>query len=744
MKNILLAVALTGLILSLSCPVWADEETSSMEMEHRIDLGYRGVRENGNTGRAAEYKELESGPTVGLEFTGHSDTLHLLVDGAYESKNDYNADIHIDIPGAFKLNLASERLWHNLDHIPYDQTLPESRQDGVTGLDLDNDPLTPATDDKLRVTLEDQNPTEEYGIRVERDTAEAIIKLGNYPSHVKLKYWRWEKKGQKQLRFVEEGHDTNGTISGSFTDCNSCHLQSKTRKIDRVTEEVSGSVDAHVGFFDFSFEQLFRILRVKDPIPVDSFQGHAYGPQPPVPPDTTPANYLFQHSEDPESRLLQSTAKIRTALTGGVVADAAYTYGRRENKSDLAGRPLGVENVYAVSDYSKLAANVVWTPTATVTTNFRLRLFDLDTNNSDSISADYNVVDKTFPVRENIDFSRAEYSGSIVWRPDYTLTIKGDYDHEVVMRENTGGPMPYHGSSAALPPNGTGTIDTVWELPEENVIDTLRLTVTSRPLRNSDLKLKAWYRYVTASDPAYGTSFESRHEVFASSHYAPRKSNWGMSLSARGQRDINEIIKLSVWDSSAAPEADVILSPDRERELQSYNLGAWMAPHKRVSVGINYGYSRTKIIQNILFGDTDLYSTTVGFANIEAESEYLQDSHNCSLYTTIQMTDRVSLRFDGYLSLSKSEFSPESFYYVYGTDIIAPGATAGLIASSDDINDISRLDFIQQGLSAGLDWQPAEQWTVAVQYAVDNYRSRNTDFYDGTSQSGTLSLSRAW
>jgi hypothetical protein len=733
MKNGRLTCLLIGLTFALTGTVWASEDTSGMQMEHRLDLSYRGVKEGGNTGRAAEYRDLHFGPGVELEFKGLSDAAHIFIDGKFETKNDYNLDAHLDLPGAFKLNLASERLWHNLDHIPYDQSLPESRQDGITGIDP-----TFVTPPKTRVIFEEQNPDDEYGIRVERDTAEAIIKLGNYPGHVKLKYWRWEKKGQKQLRFVDEGHEDG---SNPFFACNSCHMQSKTRKIDRVTQEVTGSVDAHVGFFDISLEQLFRIFKVKDPIPVDNFSGHLYGP-------TGGAD--FQHSEDPESQLFQSTAKIRTALSGGVVADAAYSYGRRENKTELADRPLGVEGAYAISEYDKVAGNFSYTPTQNITANVRFRFLDLDTTNSDTISADYNVVDKIYPVRDNIDIRRAVYSGSIAWRPDYSLTIKGDYDHEVVQRSNTGGPMEHHGSTAAIADGGE--IDTVWELPEENVIDTLRLTLTSRPLRKSDLKLKAWYRYVTQSDPAYGATAESRHEAFISSHYAPRKSNWGLSLSARGQRDTNEIIKHSVWDSvltDPGPPAvydntAVILSSDRKRNLQSYNLGAWMSPLSTISTGFNYGYSKTEITQDILFGASDLFSTTAGFYNIDAESKYLQDSHSCSLYTTIQMAKQVTLRFDGYLTLSSSKFTPESFYYVYGTDIIDPNAVSGLIASSEGINEVSRLDFIQQGLSAGIDWQPAEQLTVSLKYAVDQYRSRNTDFYDGTAQTGAVSVSRTW
>lgn len=309
--------------------------------------------------------------------------------------------------------------------------------------------------------------------------------------------------------------------------------------------------------------------------------------------------------------------------------------------------------------------------------------------------------------------------------------------------------MVHHGFSSQIPINN---IDTVWELPDKNAIDTLRLSVTSRPLGNSELKLKGWYRYATQSAAAYGTSFDSRHELFASAHYVPRKASWGMSLSAKGQRDINEDHPHSVWDVNGATETAEYHLSDRERQLQNFNFGTWITPKNNFSAGLNYGYSRTKIIQDVLFGSSDMLSDTAGFYNLDAESEYLQDSHSCSLYTTFQLSESISFRLDGYVTLSSSEFTPDTFYYVYDTTpttvppptTVLPDATPGLIASSEFVNEISRIDFIQQGLSCGLDWQPAEQWTVGLLYTIDDYRSSNTDVFDGTAQTGTINLSRAW
>ncbi len=56
-----------------------------------------------------------------------------------------------------------------------------------------------------------------------------------------------------QLRFVDEA-----VVSRS-----SCHMQSRTRKIDRVTEEITAGFDAHLGPVDIAFLQTLREFREK-------------------------------------------------------------------------------------------------------------------------------------------------------------------------------------------------------------------------------------------------------------------------------------------------------------------------------------------------------------------------------------------------------------------------------------------------------------------------------------------------
>ncbi len=89
-------------------------------------------------------------------------------------------------------------------------------------------------------------------------------KVPDYPAHINLSYWRLEKKGDMQLRFVDESCAGN------------CHMQSRTRKINMVTEEITAGFDAHLGPVDIAFLQTLREFREKSASnPNDQFENHS-------------------------------------------------------------------------------------------------------------------------------------------------------------------------------------------------------------------------------------------------------------------------------------------------------------------------------------------------------------------------------------------------------------------------------------------------------------------------------------
>jgi len=730
---------LIGLLVMWAGNALAEETTETIAMEHLFSAGYNGVSLDRNAGKAREYDELRSTAVGNFDFTGNVGHKHLFLEGEYRGENDYRATGHLDLDGGVVLNLSSERLWHNLDHIDY-----VNRPDGVTSAyntDFSTDPTGTLTPDaaETRAIVSDVDPDADYGVRVQFDQAEAKIRLGDEPAHLRLKYWRQIKEGKQQLRFVEEGHDTNdGTKS-----CDSCHLQSKTRRVKRVTEELSASADAHIGYVDLAVEQLLRLFTVKDPIPVDTYYGHSYGAGDAATPD------VFQHSEDPESRLLQSTVKARTSLSGGLVADAAYTYGKRENRSDLAPAAAGgIDGVYAKSVYQKAAGNLSYTPVTSLTLALRYRMLDIDTSNSDTITANYfrsasasypaaaTGPPLTFPVRENMDINRYQVETQVTWRPSTKVTLKGEAQREVIVRGNTDGAIRHSGSTAPI--DREGSIDPVWELPDQETIDQLRVALTARPLRTRALRLNTWYRYQHSSDPAYGTSFADRHEGFAGLNYAAR-SWWGATAAARVLHDRNDKHGEIVWETDTSSGSTVrtalFIPSKRTRDQQSCDLGFWFTPLGNLTTGLNYGYLHSKIRQGVLFGASDIDTATSAFYNIDSESDYTIDSQTVALYATLQLLKSLSLQMNGYYLQSKAEFLPEAFSATY---------TNGLVATSDGLTEISKLDIRQHGVSAGLDWAPLEALRFGVTYSFDDYDARNSDLYDGSAQSLMGTVACRW
>ena len=709
--------ALSGFILPPGASLLAADD-EQFSLESKMEVGYRAVSTDGNPDRAAEYSFLESNPTLGLDIRGGTGTERFIFEGAYLNENDYRAEAHYNHGGLLRFDLRTERFFHNLDHIPYDPSVPEARQDAFAS--------NPATGDEvLRAIFSDRDQGEDYGIRLDTNEVRFRGKFKTFPAHLNLGYWRFEKKGDRQLRFVEEGWDhpdipnpINPT-TGEPNACNVCHMQSKSRDIDRVTDEFTVGVDAHLGPIDIIFEHLYREFREREAIPDDIFGGHSFRPA-----------GIYQHDENPDSKLTETTFKAHTSLSGGVVGAASFTIGERENRSDLStGQPFGVDGVRAETDYYKAAGDLTYIPSPQWTFNFRYRLLDLDADNSSRLSAYGN----DYPVRESVDLRRSSHQATIAYRPTGRLTLKGEYQFENLHRGKTGGPEVHHGSDAPIAEGGI--IDTVWELPEDEVLQRFKVGLLARPLGVRALRMNLWYQYRTSDDPAYAASFENRHEVFFGSTYSP-SVHWGVNLTAKALIEENDRQKKFLFENDDPTPVGL----DREREQQDFGLGVWINPAPKISAGLNYGFMRTRIRQDLLFGD-DLGDSTASpdpianHAIVDELVEYSQRVHTVSATASVRLLEELILRVDGYHIRSFAGFSPG--FFVDSPPLDFP-------ASSAELKNLSRLDIRQNGLSAGLDWTAAATWTYSLRYTFDDYEDRDGSAFDGTAQTYMASVTRLW
>ncbi len=150
-----------------------------------MTVGYRGVSSDDEPGRAREYDSLESSPLFNVKLFTDPGSYHLDLGLDYLNEDDYSAEFHLDTKGLLRLDLRSERFFHNLDHIPYDNDFSgepaaggttlrnEVPGSGVTGsrpdayFTPDNAPGTTA----LRAYYDDQNPGDDYGLRLDMNEA---------------------------------------------------------------------------------------------------------------------------------------------------------------------------------------------------------------------------------------------------------------------------------------------------------------------------------------------------------------------------------------------------------------------------------------------------------------------------------------------------------------------------------------------------------------------------------------------
>jgi hypothetical protein len=678
-----------------------------------VSTGYRWVSTDDRPDRAAEYSFLEDSPTFNLIYKQDFGDREVSLVGDFVNYNDYYIEGHFDYKALFRLNARSERMFHNLDHVPY-QDDPEARALAETTLvnvfDI-SDPDNPVPAPDLDVTdafYSDHNPGVGYGRRITIDEIKLRAKLPTYPAHINLSYWRMEKKGKEQLRFVDENC------------ASACHMQSRTRKIDRVTEEFQIGLDAHLGPVDIAFLQTLRKFREKESLPADDFDTHTLrflGP---------PRELL--HDETPDSRLTESTFIINLPQSGGFVSSASYTIGKRENESDLKTvRPVDAE-----TDYQKLTADITYTPGEHWTFSFRYRMLDLD-NDVPAIQTSDGVVspDNPFsfsgiPVRESVDIDRNNYAAFISYRPSHRLTLKAEFEREDIDRSNTG--VGQHDTFA-------GISDPNWALPDNETIDRYRLSFFSRMLEKSALKLNGWYEYTSIDNPAYGTSLSDNNEIFFSASYRP-SAIWGATGSIDIQRGDNNDRTAVQFDSGPVP-----FDLNRDEERENLALGFWFVPSDLFSADLNYGLLHAKIDQDILFGDgpdTSNPGSSTDYTILDDNTDYEQRVHTLSAGINLRLMENLNCRLEGYHVRSSSEFSPgfdpRVFEYLSG-DFVGEA-----LASSGSLQEISKVNIRQNGVKARIRWNLSKILTAGFEYTFDDYEDRNANAFDGSAQTFIASL----
>jgi len=653
----------------------------------RVGVGYKAISTQYEPGRADEYSYHHSSPVGVVHLYNWEDMRGFSLLGDYRNEADYHAELDLNHRGLVRFRLTTASMFHNLDHLPFDDV---------------NRPDAFKTTPTPWVNFQDLNPGDEYFVKAKQTDALLRVKPGTYPAHINLEYWRLERSGRKQLRFVNHGSDPSGTDS-----CTSCHVRSQNRTLNQVTEEVKGSVDAHLGYVDLIAEQLYREFRDRESIPLDDFPSSSF----------VRNSGNFQHDEEPDSRLFSTTVKVHTALSGGVTGAATFTIGRRENQTNLSD----VQGVRSETDFRKGTADGTWILSPQWTFNLLYRILDMDNSNSSSLVSASEAA--SVEVRDNVDLTRASYAARISYRPTRNWTVKGDFERKEIHRDHVGA------ATLAEP-------DPVWELPKDENINRLRVSLYGRPLGVRKLKLNAWYEYLTSDDPAYGTSTEEGHEGFVGLIWNPT-ARVGLNASVRGLRQENRNQTFTQHSFNFGTDDTLhFFEEDRRQEKTDFVAGLWWNPVDALALTLNYGFLRTRTLQDLIFS-THAFSATPGdpaYFVQDDDLENIQRVNTASVGLNWRLLEVLKARVEGRYITSYAAWDPR----------FALEAPAGIPVNSDGLKKATRLDIRQKGASVGLDWSPKAEWTCSAQYTFDDYEDRDSNIFDGSVQTYMASVSRSW
>lgn len=640
--------------------------------------GYRFLSVNRNGGRAAEYEYLHSSPVLGglANYLG-PDTKFSLA-GRYLSDNDYHGDFTYDYKGVYRVNLRTESLFHNLDHEPL-FTPAFTLHDNTTNTDSHYSP-------------NDLNPGDIYGVKVEQDLARFRYKFPRFPVHLNLGYWRMIKEGTAQQRFADQAFEGTGIPNTSILNT----IFSKTRTVDRQTHEGEFGFDTHLGLFDFIYDFRIREFREHTATPRDQFI------QPRTDPDLVMQRNagIFEHNENPDSRFYAHTIRLHTSMSGGLVGAASYTYGRRENLSNLTDF-RGADQTF--STIQNIAGDLSYTPCQSLSMALKYRRQDVERSGPLTLaSLPGIVVNPPVTVRPALDTQRDVITATLSYRPTTLLTLKGEYKGEFLSRDNLG-PWVQPGKISTL------------SFPAHSDLHTGSLTLLSRPVKG--LKLMAEYRYSTADNPAYPAAYEEKHEgALRASYNAP--SRWGVTAGTRISEENSDHLTVTSLDITPVP-----LQMPRNKKSADATVSLWFVPLARLTVTGSYSLLRSSTDQAVLFASSNSGSSTLTNYTSQAQIYAVNAVYHCD--------ERLDLALALQQVRSVAEFDPQ---------FIAVSATQ----DTSGIKEISRLKTVESTLSARADYRFARNLSCALEYAFKDYDEKNTPLFNGSVNSVMLFLAAKW
>ncbi len=630
--------------------------------------GYRFLSFNGYAKRAAQYEDLHSGMTFGGVHSILGKDHKFALEGVFLSDNDYHGDLTYDYMGAYRFHMRTESLYHNLDNF---QVFAPSAPLGSS---------TYLTDRRDQGVL--------YGIRTEQDLATMRIRMGNYPAHINLGYWRMVKEGSRQLRFADHAFEPTGSTNSVY---------SQLRPLDRVTHEGKLGLDTHIGPVDLIYDFTVRQFTDHAGAPRDLFsQNRPY--------TIFPVSYVrppgsYQHDDTPDSRFIAHTVKLHTDQTGGIVAAGSYTYGQRTNLTSVSD-VVGVNGLSTTLHTA--AGDLIYTPCKEFSLAVRFRHQEIE-RDAPSALIYTPATPSSISILPPLNSSKDVLTTVLSIRPVNSFTVKGEYSGEISHRDNVQSWDPASKVAGMI-------------LPEDTVTHRGTLTLLSRPLKG--LRLKARYSYTTTDSPSYGTSADERHDGQLLVSYT-LKDLWGVTGNYQNSLERNDsksIATLSTYSPSQSYQLP------REKRAMNATLTLWGNVLKRLTLAGSAGLLRTSTDQEVLFSGITPGSTSA--------SNYTSQAFLYSLSASYRPIDKLTLSLMFQQLRSFAEFDPA--FLQYSTE-----STLG-------VKEISRLKTVENAITMNADYEIHKNISCGVAYTYRKYADQYDSLFNGSLHSVIANLAAKW
>jgi len=658
----------------------ADERVVETLEQKGGQLGYNLVSVRGYGGRAMPYGFLHSSRSGGLFYRTLEKDGNFELEGNFLNENDYHGDLLIDYKGDYRLHLRTEALYHNLDReLLFTTPFTSARVDP---------PLLgqPATYSSF------QDPAVNYGVTVTQDLAEFRYRLHNFPLHVNLGYWRLVKEGTQQQRFADSGFE--GDVN---------RIVAEARQVRQVTQEGRLGVDAHLGWVDLIYDFRVRSFEDQKPIPAANYLARNSGFGTVATPESVGG--LLQHNENPDSIFFSNTVKLHTSLAGGIVGSASYSIDQRENLSRLSDT-TGIK--HAQVNLHNAAGDFVYTPCKEFSLALKYRRQELDNDNRGQVVST-NFVNPVQTVKPPVDSTRDIVLVNLAFKPVAGFTFNTEYRGEMVHRDHV----------SDVPTTST------WALPEDSATQRGTLALLYHPVKG--VRLTAKYAYSTTDHPAYGNSYQQRHEGQLLATYTA--SRFGVTANVKARREWNDQVEHFLV--SPPPFTDPVTFTaagphSRQRAAEDANIGLWFAPWQRLTLGLNYAWLRNRVDQTVLF-------TGVG-AGSEAASNYLNHAHVYGVNATLAATEDLDLALMLQQIRSGSAFTPQDIAFT-----VVPGDTTG-------IRDLTRQKTVISSAAARGEYRFTRKFSGKLEYTLQDYHEKNPVYSDqnGTVHSVVAYLTATW